>query len=586
MALVTLDLHGGNIKNGGDIILCVVLCEISPYLGGPARRRTCSHGGLHTLFSRLVIYVISLSVIRVGGTMAGKVGVMNYGTTVPSSLRIVVIAFYGSCCAKSARILAGQHVVMLAAMMGRIPFSLNGGDSILWAMLCEIGPYIDEAARRCACNHGGSHTLFSRHLLIASNGTTPLSDVRNFNDYTYGELVAWNVYEAAILQRFRAINEDPMAELMNLKYETTVKEYQKEEECLEEEEEEESDRIAYELSNQTPQSLPHISLNALSGIPTHNTMRVRGHVLRQLLHILIDSGNVFEVPTELPPRRSFDHRRLLKEENVTINIRPYRYPPSQKDTIEAIVKELLDSGVIRPSNIPFSSPIVMVKKKYGSWRMCIDYRHLNKHTVKDKFPIPVIEELIDELQGAQVFSKLDQRSGYHQIRMCESDVYKTAFKTHEGHYEFVVMPFGLTNAPSTFQALMNSVFKPFLRKFTLVFFDDILVYSPSIHEHIEHLRMVLQVMREHHLFAKQSKCVFGTTQVNYLGHVISTKGVSTDPSKIKDMQEWPVPTTLKQLRGFLGFTGYYRRFIKGYASISQPSTLLLKKKAFKWNLKA
>ncbi|XP_071738959.1 uncharacterized protein [Rutidosis leptorrhynchoides] len=277
---------------------------------------------------------------------------------------------------------------------------------------------------------------------------------------------------------------------------------------------------------------------------------VQGQTLafQSLLHKYQD---IFVVPTQLPPKRSCDHKISLKPDTQPINLRPYRHSPTQKDAIEDMVKELLDSGVIRSSQSPYSSPIVLVKKKDGSWCMCVDYRELNKHTIKDKFPIPLVEELIDELGGSQIFSKLDLRSGYHRIRMHDQDIEKTAFRTHEGHYEFLVMPFGLTNAPSTFQALMNEVFKPFLRKFTLVFFDDILVYSSNLQEHLKHLEMVLKVMQQHQLFAKMSKCVFGTNKVEYLGHVISDKGVSTDPSKIEAMANWPMPINLKQLRGSL-----------------------------------
>nr|GEU30492.1 retrovirus-related Pol polyprotein from transposon 17.6 [Tanacetum cinerariifolium] len=192
----------------------------------------------------------------------------------------------------------------------------------------------------------------------------------------------------------------------------------------------------------------------------------------------------------------------------------------------------------------------MVKKKDASWRMRVDYKQLNKYIVKDKFPIPVIEELIDKVNRSVVFSKLDLRSGYHQIRISEVDICKTAFMTHEGHYEFLVMPFGLTNTPSTFQSLMNVVFKPILRKFILVFFDDILICSKNIEEHYEHLALVLQVMQDNTLFAKKSKCSFAVLQVEYLVHIISSQGVSTNPIKIKSIQKWKTPTTIKQLTRF------------------------------------
>ena len=292
---------------------------------------------------------------------------------------------------------------------------------------------------------------------------------------------------------------------------------------------------------------------------------------------------VFEEPTELPPHRGiYDHKIPLEPNSSPVNIRPYRYPLKQRDVIEQLIQEMLDRGIIQDSSSPFASPVVLVGKKDGTWRLCIDYRELNRKTVKDKFPIPVIDELIDELAGAQYFTKLDLRAGYHQLRLHPDEVFKTAFKTHTGHYEFLVMPFGLTNAPASFQAWMNAVFKPLLRKCVLVFFDDILVYSKNLNEHWSHLAEVFTLMRTNQMYAKLSKCTFAQTKVEYLGHFISATGIETDPNKLSAVDSWPVPSNVKDLRSFLGLTGYYRKFVRGYALLSRPLTDLLKKGSFHW----
>jgi hypothetical protein len=227
-----------------------------------------------------------------------------------------------------------------------------------------------------------------------------------------------------------------------------------------------------------------------------------------------------------------------------------------------------------------------VEKKDDTRRMCIDYRALNEVTIKNKYPLPRIEDLFDQLRGVSLFSKIDLRSGYHQLRIRPSDIPKTTFITKYGLYEFTVMSFGLTNAPAFFMNLMNSVFMDYLDKFVVVFIDDILIYSRSEEEHVDHLKMVLQRLREHQLHAKLSKCEFWIDEVMFLGHIINKEGLDVDPKKVADIMNWKAPTDTRGIKSFIGMAGYYRRFIEGFSKIVKPMTSLLGNKAeFKWTQK-
>ena len=302
-----------------------------------------------------------------------------------------------------------------------------------------------------------------------------------------------------------------------------------------------------------------------------------------LEELLSAFGGLFAEPEGLPPQRARDHNIVLKPGALPVAVRPYRYPAAHKDELERQCAAMITQGIVRRSDSAFSSPVLLVKKQDGSWRFCVDYRALNALTVKDAFPIPVVDELLDELHGARFFTKLDLRSGYHQVRMSPGDIHKTAFRTHDGLYEFLVMAFGLCNAPATFQALINDVLRPFLRRFVLVFFDDILIYSYTWADHLRHLRVVFGALQQHQLFVKRSKCAFAASSVAYLGHVVSAAGVTMDPAKVQAVREWPLPRSARAVRGFLGLAGYYRKFVHHYGSIAAPLTALLKKDGFAWS---
>ena len=267
----------------------------------------------------------------------------------------------------------------------------------------------------------------------------------------------------------------------------------------------------------------------------------------QLLKHRIDTGDA--LPIALPPRR---------------------IPLALEEKVDKLVEDLIANDIIQPSESPWNAPIVIVAKKNGDIRMCVDYRRLNAITRKAIYPIPATQQFLDCLSGSQYFSTLDLSQGYHQIAVAEDDIPKTAFATRKGQFEYKRMPFGLTTAPATFQRLMHIVLQQENWQKCLIYLDDILIFGRSVEEHLERLKAVFQRIREAGLKLSPSKCCFMKKEVEYLGHVVSSTGIKTDPKKIDKVKSWPVPRTIKELRSFLGFCGYYRRFIKDYAEIARP----------------
>jgi hypothetical protein len=286
---------------------------------------------------------------------------------------------------------------------------------------------------------------------------------------------------------------------------------------------------------------------------------VDGKFVGRKIRAVRDFPDVFpeELP-RMPPDREVEFFIDLLPGTAPISKRPYWMSVEELKELKKQLTELQEAGYIHLSSSPWGAPVLFVQKKDGLQRMCVDYRSLNDVTIKNKYPLPLIEDLFDQMRGARVFSKINLRSGYHQMKIRPFDIPRTAFSTRYGLYEFTVMSFGLTNAPTYFMNLMNKVFMEYLDRFVVVFVDDILIYSKNDSDHEEHLRMVIQKLRDNQLYAKFTKCEFWLDEVPFLEHIISKGGISVDLAKVTTIVGWKIPSSVTGVRSFLGLVGYYR----------------------------